>query len=111
MSFDRRITALRSDLADERLGGQVEAERFTTGTLMRINATSAPVHRQPSPESPRDTEELMGDLGTVYDDPEGWAWGHPPGDAYVAFLQSALWDAPGADPTHKVSAVRTFVYA
>src|SRR4051794_40100048 len=111
MSFDRRITPHRSDLADERLRGQVEAERFTTGTLMRVNATSAPVHRQPSPESPRDTEALMGELVTVYDDHEGWAWGQLHGDGYVGYLQSALLDAPGAEPTHKVSAVRTFVYA
>src|SRR3954451_23213668 len=75
MSFDRRITPHRPDLADERLRGQVDAERFTTGTVMRINATVAPVHRQPSPESPRDTEALMGELVTVYDDHEGWVWG------------------------------------
>ena len=30
MSFDRRITPFRADLADERLRGQVEAERFTS---------------------------------------------------------------------------------
>ena len=32
MSFDRRITPFRPDLADESLRGQVEATRFTAGS-------------------------------------------------------------------------------
>ena len=35
MSFDRRITPFRPDLADERLRGRVEAERFSAGRLRR----------------------------------------------------------------------------
>ena len=42
MSFDRRITPFRPDLADERLRGRVEAERFSAGRLRRVTAPSAP---------------------------------------------------------------------
>ena len=51
MSFDRRITPVRADLADERLRGQVEAERFTTGTVKRVITTFSPLHRHPSREA------------------------------------------------------------
>ena len=44
MSFDRRVTAYRPDLADERLRGRVESERFATGTVKRVTASSAPLH-------------------------------------------------------------------
>ena len=59
MSFDRRITPVRADLADERLRGQVEAERFTAGTLKRVVALLL----APAPPSlPRSAGRYAGDL-------------------------------------------------
>jgi cell wall-associated NlpC family hydrolase len=110
MSFDRRITPFRSDLADERLRGQVEAERFTRGTVRRVSTPSAPVRRDPSPEAALDTEALMGELVTVYDDHEGWSWGQLHGDVHVGYLPSAALGELGAEPTHTVRALRTFLY-
>lgn len=111
MSFDRRITPYRPDLADRRLQGQVDSERFVTGSLKRINASSAAMRTQPSSEAALTTEALMGELVTIYDDHEGWAWGQLQSDGYVGYLQSALLDEPDPEPTHKVAAIRTFVYA
>lgn len=110
MNFDRRITPFRPDLADQRLRGQVEAERFVEGTLKCVAATSAPLRGQPSPEAPLATEALMGELVTIYDEHEGWAWGQLQGDGYVGYLQSALLDDVGLAPTHRVAAIRTFLY-
>jgi cell wall-associated NlpC family hydrolase len=110
MSFDRRVAAYRPDLADERLRGRVEAERFATGTVRLVTAASAPVHRNPSPEAPMDTEALMGERVTVYDEHEGWAWCQLHDDGYVGYLPSAALGVPGPEPTHKVRALRTFFY-
>jgi cell wall-associated NlpC family hydrolase len=110
MSFDRRITPFRTDLADERLRGQVEAERFTSGTLMRVVEPSAPLRRNPSPDAALDTEALRGEFVTVYDEHEGWAWGQLHGDGYVGYIPSAALGAPGAEPTHRIGAIRTFLY-
>jgi hypothetical protein len=110
MSFDRRITPFRPDLADERLRGRVEAERFSAGRLRRVTAPSAPVRRHPAPDAPLDTEALMGERVTVYDDHEGWAWGQLEADGYVGYLPSAALDEPGPEPTHKVRALRGFVF-
>jgi Bacterial dipeptidyl-peptidase Sh3 domain/NlpC/P60 family len=110
MSFDRRITPFRPDLADERLRGRVEAERFSAGRLRRVTAPSAPVRRHPAPDAPLDTEALMGERVTVYDDHEGWAWGQLEADGYVGYLPSAALDEPGLEPTHKLCALRGFVF-
>jgi cell wall-associated NlpC family hydrolase len=110
MSFDRRITPVRADLADERLRGQVEAERFTTGTVKRVVTTFSPLHRHPSREAPVDTQAIFGESVTVYDEHEGWAWVQLHDDGYVGYLSSATLDEPGPEPTHKVQAIRTFVY-
>lgn len=110
MSFDRRITPVREDLADERLRGQVEAQRFTAGTLKHVVATFSPLHRHPSREAPVDTQAVFGESVTVYDEHEGWAWVQLQHDGYVGYLPSEALGEPGPESTHKVSAVRTFVY-
>ncbi|MBL0405360.1 C40 family peptidase [Microvirga aerilata] len=110
MSFDRRLTPFRADLADERLRGQVEAERFTTGTVKRVIATFADLHRHPSREAPVDTQAIFGEAVTVYDEHEGWAWVQLREDGYVGYLPSTVLGWSGAEPTHKVGAVRTFIY-
>ncbi|MEZ0169569.1 C40 family peptidase [Microvirga sp. TS319] len=110
MSFDRRITPVRSDLADERLRGRVEAERYTTGTIRRVAASFAPLHRHPSREAPVDTQAIFGEAATVYDEHEGWAWVQLHEDGYVGYLPSDVLREPGPAPTHRVAAIRTFVY-
>jgi cell wall-associated NlpC family hydrolase len=110
MSFDRRLTPFRADLADERLRGQVEAERFTTGTVKRVIATFAALHRHPSRDAPVDTQAIFGEAVTVYDEHEGWAWVQLQDDGYVGYLPDAVLGEPGPEPAHKVGAVRTFVY-
>lgn len=110
MTFDSRVTPFRPDLADERLRGQVEAERYAAGTVMRVAAPYASLHRHPSREAPVDTQAIFGERVTVYDENEGWSWVQLHDDGYVGYLPSAALDAPGPGPTHRVSAVRTFVY-
>lgn len=110
MSFDRRITPARADLADERLRGQIEAERYTRGTVRRVVATFAPLHRHPSREAPVDTQAIFGEAVTVYDEHEGWAWVQLHEDGYVGYLPGEALGEPGPAPTHKVKAIRTFVY-
>jgi len=109
LQFDKRLTPARPDLADERLRGRVAAGRYSAGRMLRVIAPSAPLRREPRPDAPLDTEVLMGDAVTVYADDEGWAWGQIQCDGYVGYLPSeALGEAP--EPTHRVTALRTFVY-
>ena len=110
MSYDRRITPFRPDLADARLQGQVEAERFETGTVRRVVASSAALRRTPSPEAGYETEVIFGECVTVYDEHEGWAWGQLHTDGYVGYLSAEALGSADTAPTYKIAALRTFVY-
>lgn len=110
MNLDRRITPFRSDLADEKLRGQVDAQRFVTGTVQRVIATAAFLHRHPARDAPVDTQGIFGESVTVYDEHEGWSWVQLHDDGYVGYLPSEALGAAGAEPTHRVGAIRTFIY-
>lgn len=110
-AYDRRITPARGDLAALHLRGLVQAARFVPGTELEVRDPVAPVRREPSPEAPLDTEALRGERVTVYDDNgEGWCWGQLGADGYVGYLPSNALCPPGADPTHRVAALRTLVF-
>ncbi|MCU4181471.1 C40 family peptidase [Bosea sp. BH3] len=107
---DRRITAFRPDLAARHLAGLVEAARFTDPQPMRVVAPSAPLRREPRPDAPLDTEALAGELVQVYESEEGWAWVQLAGDGYVGYLPDDALRPGVPAPTHRVAALRTFVY-
>jgi hypothetical protein len=110
-TVDPRITPARRDLAAKHLAGVVDAQRFVDGKTYEIDAAQAPVRSAPSQEASLLTEALKGERVTIYDvGEEGWAWGQLASDGYVGFVPSSALHAPGSPPTHKVSALRTFVF-
>jgi cell wall-associated NlpC family hydrolase len=111
LSLDPRITPVRPDLAAEHLRGTVEAARFAEGMTQEVILGTVPLRKEPSHQAALLTEALCGERITVYEiDDEGWAWGQLKSDSYVGFLPAAALLAPKGQPTHKVSALRTFVY-
>lgn len=110
-AFDPRVTPWRADLAAKDLQGKVKASRFVEGRVMEVVAPQAPLHREPRPDAPLDTEALRGERVTIYDvDEEGWAWGQLASDGYVGWFPIAALGPPGPPPTHKVTALRSFVF-
>jgi cell wall-associated NlpC family hydrolase len=108
--LDRRLTPARPDLAAKYLEGRVAAARFVEGVVMQVKDGVVDVKREPRPDAALDTQALYGELVTVYDEEEGWAWGQLARDKYVGWLAvNTLWSRLYA-PTHRVSAPRTFVY-
>ncbi|MFD2184651.1 C40 family peptidase [Rhodoplanes azumiensis] len=110
MTHDPRLTPARPDLAASHLKGRVEAARFVDGVPRVVITSQAPLRRRREPDAPLDTEALFGETATVYEaDDEGWSWAQL-ADGYVGYLPSAALTAPGAAPTHRVAALRTFVF-
>jgi cell wall-associated NlpC family hydrolase len=108
---DPRLTPARPDLAAKHLEGKVVAARFAEGTVQEVVAPQAPLRRAPSHEAPLDTEALKGERVTVYEmTDEGWAWGQLEADGYVGWIPANALAAPGPAPTHKVTALRSFVF-
>ena len=111
MSFDPRITPARPDLAAEHLRGKVTAARFAPGTVQEVIVGIASVRKDPSHDAPLLTEAFCGERVTIYEtDEEGWAWGQLESDKYVGWLPAVALLAPESAPTHKVAALRTFIF-
>jgi hypothetical protein len=111
MTFDPRTTPARPDLAAQHLRGKVAAARFVEGTELEVRDAQAPVRREPAPDAPLDTEAMHGERVTVYDENgEGWYWGQLGSDGYVGWMPANALCPPGPPPTHRVAALRTFVF-
>jgi len=109
-SHDPRLTPARPLLADERLRGTVSAARFAKGRARRVTVPSAPLRREPSPGAGIDTEVLLGDAVTFYDEVEGHAFVQLRRDGYVGYLPLGSLGSAEPEPTHAVTALRTFLY-
>lgn len=107
---DRRITPARPDLAASHLRGTVDAAAFADPVAMRVVVPSAPLRREPRADAPLDTEALQGERVEVYERHEGWAWGQLAGDGYVGYLPDDALRAELPAPTHRVAALRSFIY-
>lgn len=105
-----RLYAFRSDLADIRLKGEVEAARFVVGEPARIAVPVANLRRNPDGKAGLDTQLLLGDDVTVFEMREGWAWIQAARDGYVGYVNVGSLSNRGAAPTHVVTAPRSFVY-
>ena len=110
MNFDRRITPFRPDLAGEALRGRVQAQRFSAGVAKRVVAPLAPLRRGPDPGAALDTEALMGEAVTVFEERDGWAWAQLAGDGYVGYLPAHALRDPEPAPDRRVAVLRTFIY-
>lgn len=109
---DPRLTPARPDLAAKYLEGKVAAARFVTGEEFEISEALAPLREKPSSDASLLTQALKGERVTIYDrDGEGWAWGQLNSDGYVGWLPDRALAKPGAAPTHKITALRTFAFS
>jgi cell wall-associated NlpC family hydrolase len=108
---DPRVTPARPHLAAKYLEGKVKAARFVVGEACEIIDAIAPLRSAPSSDATLATQALKGERVTIYDrNGEGWAWGQLASDGYVGWVPDRALAKPGATPTHKVTALRTFVF-
>lgn len=108
--LDRRLNAYRPDLADERLNGQVEAIRFTAGTLMQVSDSLVDLRAEPRPDSGPQTQIIFGDIVRVFEEQDGWCWVQAERDGYTGYVSAASLAKPVGESTHMVIVPRTFVY-
>lgn len=112
MSFDRRLTPARPDLAAAHLRGQVDAARFVDPVLYEVRIPAAPLRPVADPAQSIDTETLYGEIVAVYDiDPEGWAWGQLSRDGYVGYLPAEALRRAGSAATHRIAVPRALMFA
>jgi cell wall-associated NlpC family hydrolase len=107
---DPRRHAYRADLAAAALRDRVPAPRYVVGEARQIAVPVLPLRREPRFDAPLDSEALFGETVTLFDEGEGWAWVQLARDAYVGYMPSEGLARAILEPTHKVTALRTYVY-
>ncbi|HTV70068.1 MAG TPA: NlpC/P60 family protein [Rhizobiaceae bacterium] len=108
---DARLHAFRLDLADERLKGEVKADRYVAGKPARVTVPVADMLKAPRKDAGLNTQLLLGDDVRVFDSSGGFAWAQAERDGYVGYIADAALASPVGTPTHIVTAPRTFVYS
>jgi cell wall-associated NlpC family hydrolase len=80
--------------------------------MQRVAAPHAALRRAASDSARLDTEALRGELVAVLEaGKDGWVRVRLVEDGYVGWMRSADLAEPGREPTHRVSALRTFAFA
>jgi len=109
--LDRRTHAYLPELADARLRGRVEAAQFVEGTVQRVTAPATALRSRPANDAPYDSQLLLGEAVRVFGDAgDGWSWVQNETDDYVGFVRANALGPRTPEPTHRVTALRTFVY-
>ena len=108
---DPRLHVWRDDLAAEELRGRINAPRFAAGADYHVVAAVADLRRRPQPDAPLDSQMLLGEGFRVYDTAGGWAWGQAALDGYVGYAPTRDLRQGASAATHRVQALRTFLYA
>ena len=109
-ALDRRLNAFRSDLADERLRGKVEAKGFVAGQATSIAVPVCDVFDAPTVDAGMTSQMVLGEPVTVFEIDGHWAWLQSRRDGYVGYVSAAALGADDVVATHRVLAPRTFVY-
>lgn len=109
--LDIRLHAFRGDLADERLRGRIEAERFVKGVPMEIVAPVVTLHREATATAMQTTQALIGEKIIAFENKDGWLWCQLARDGYVGYLLKNAVSKELTNPTHRVSAASAFMYS
>lgn len=108
--LDPRLYAYREDLAAASLKDKVRAPRYSEGETRQVCASSAQIRVAPRFEAEVATEALSGELVTVYDFRDGWAWVQLRQDGYVGYTTIDCLSSVVEENTHRVSARLTYLY-
>lgn len=108
---DPRLNAIRPDLAAECWRGIIDAPRYAKGTPMQVITSTAPLFGAPRSDGPMHSELLFGEGFMAYDiTDDGWCWGQMIGDGYVGYVPSDMLSRQTSAPSHRIAALRSFVY-
>jgi cell wall-associated NlpC family hydrolase len=109
-SLDPRRHPFREDLAAESLRDRVTAQRYVEGQVRQVVHSATPLRASPEPRASWTSEVLFGELVTVYDEKEGWAWVQLARDGYVGYLRAGALSPNVKPATHRVRALSSFLY-
>jgi cell wall-associated NlpC family hydrolase len=102
--LDPRIHAVRGDLADVALAGQLFAPHYAQPMAMRCVVISTMLFDAPSADGKPVSQLLLGETFMVLDVASGWAWGFCAQDDYVGYAKADALALPGGGTCHGIVA-------
>jgi cell wall-associated NlpC family hydrolase len=79
--------------------------------MLRLCMAVAALRSRPAMDTGIDTEIVFGETLKVFDETEGWAYAQAERDGYVGWLSANALEPAREPATHRVAALRTYVYA
>jgi len=111
VSYDARITPIRDGVAGQSLEGLVRAEVYLEPKVLTCIAPAAGIHRSPDAASEQMDQLLFGEVFEVIEEEGSFLWGQARRDGYVGFVAAGALARVEAEPTHRISALRTYAFA
>ena len=108
--LDKRLFAVRPDLADARLKGRCESVCFVEGVPAQCALPVAGVFRSPADDAMQLTQMLLGEPLLVFEQNNGWSWVQLDGDSYVGYVRDASLRDAKTTRTHRVSVPLSHLY-
>jgi cell wall-associated NlpC family hydrolase len=79
--------------------------------LMRVADPVAALRPRPARDVGIDTEVVFGERLRAFDEIEGWAYVQAQRDGYVGYVSANALEGAGAEPTHRLGVLRSYIYA
>jgi cell wall-associated NlpC family hydrolase len=112
IALDPRVHAVRGDLADIALAGQIFVPHYARPMAMRCILPAAMLRREANEESEAISQLLHGEEFLAVDLSGGWVWGYCRHDHYVGYLpQSALCEGDDQATDSVVTVREALVFA
>ncbi len=109
MRFDKRITAIRTDIASDYFKGLITRKKFVQGKKHTVISAYSPLYSLKN--SKLSTQLLYGEECNVYESSNGWSWVQSLRDHYVGYTPTKNLKKIKFYPTHKITSLRTFIYS
>lgn len=111
VALDKRVNAVRGDLADISLAGILFAPHYAQAQPMHCTGAAAFVREAGSHEARASSQLLTGETFYLLDVTGDWAWGFCGHDGYVGYVERAALEAGALKATHRISARSAPVFA
>jgi hypothetical protein len=111
MSFDARVTLVRDGVADLRLEGVLEAERFIAARPGQVVRPAAALRDAPDARAEQLDQVLFGEAFDQLEERDGFILGQAPRDGYVGWVAAGALSDETVSPSHWVSALRSYAFA
>jgi cell wall-associated NlpC family hydrolase len=108
--FDPRLTPVRDDLAAASLRDAFPGRRYSEGQERQVSRDACPLRFRPDVAAGLESQLILGEIFTVFDEQDGWCWGQNRRDGYVGYVPASYLRSEVVDTDHQVVARSTHTY-